>query len=1115
MPFFSFLAGRRSGALLAGAACGAFAVGAGAQAITPIHSIMRNLPNSPYLGQTVTVTGVVVGQMPLGAFYITALDSDRDADSTTAEGIQIYASTALNAACGVTGNTVTITGTVQNGTAVNGANTPGTGISPTACNATPNGAVSTTSTLTQATAYGQDLPFTGMPIANTSFYAISPTGGNADAAGFVTSNGQFWVTINKPTNGHAFKTAGLAADNFYPPPPAPAKGSSPGIPTWDGNPERLFVDTTTFGGAPVDIGAGQILTCAPAAGLTTGATKGIGVIDYSLGYNRLLIFKSTTCTVSGSIAPEITSPSDSKHFHVGTINLLGFKNSGSAGYATRLSKAAMAIVNTFGKPEILAVQEVEDKQTLQEIGNAANALAGGTTTYQAYWDPSQDSNRMGLGFLVNTKLVAVSSTERVNPTHTFTLLNGTTVPLWENPPFVLEAGVIRAGANYQVEVVNIDTTGREGIDDPVNGPNVWMRRGQQAHELSEFASSEQGLGKNLLIAGEYNAYSFSDGFADIVGVVGNLNPPAQGTVAQYEPSVTNPPMYNFVKSITVANSTYNVIEQGNARSIEHILCSTSNTASPNSASDAIYTYIDFVTQPHWTTDFPAVNANNPAIAAGLTSRDGFVGAFLIPPVPTTAATDVQTIGFGNVYVGATRQQPATFTNTTTFASTVVVNSIQITGPNAGDFGFHSTCTTLASHAYCSLLIDFTPTASGTRTATLTVNSDSGLNPAVTIQLSGTGLDPAATLTPTAFTYPSTAVGSTTTAQTFTWKNISATPITVVSVAKTGDFNITANGCAGAVAAGASCTVQVAFAPSALGTRTGSLVITSTAVGSPILTATLSGFGLPNITITPALIDFGSIDVGFPRTGPPVTITNNSTHGIALSGFGATGDFSWASTTCGSTIAAGAQCTGSITFKPTATGPRTGVFSVTTNDVPSLLSVQLQGSGADFNVTVAPSSGDVIAGKALDFGATFTAVGGFAGTINATCVVPGSAGDSTCSVSPASFSLSSTAKSNVHVTTVAQYTVIGYGGAGNAWTLIAAGLGGLIVFKLRRKKDWRGAALVALALMAGGFSAGCAGKTPGQNANPTLPGKYTYTVTATDGLVTRSASFDVNVRVRDF
>ena len=76
-----------------------------------IHSIMTALPNSPFPGQSVSVSGIVVGVMSSGGFYMTAPNAAWDTNAATAEGIQIYAVAGAKPACAVVGNVVAVVGT--------------------------------------------------------------------------------------------------------------------------------------------------------------------------------------------------------------------------------------------------------------------------------------------------------------------------------------------------------------------------------------------------------------------------------------------------------------------------------------------------------------------------------------------------------------------------------------------------------------------------------------------------------------------------------------------------------------------------------------------------------------------------------------------------------------------------------------------------------------------------------------------------------------------------------------------------------------------------------------------------------------------------------------------
>ena len=87
-------------------------------------------------------------------------------------------------------------------------------------------------------------------------------------------------------------------------------------------------------------------------------------------------------------------------------------------------------------------------------------------------------------------------------------------------------------------------------------------------------------------------------------------------------------------------------------------------------------------------------------------------------------------------------------------------------------------------------------------------------------------------------------------------------------------------------------------------------------------------------------------MGSPSAVQNVTITNTPgrSRGDPLGRVASTGDFSQTST-CGSTLAAGATCTVAVTFQPTATGARTGSVAVTSNATNSPTTVALSGTGA--------------------------------------------------------------------------------------------------------------------------------------------------------------------------
>ena len=211
-----------------------------------------------------------------------------------------------------------------------------------------------------------------------------------------------------------------------------------------------------------------------------------------------------------------------------------------------------------------------------------------------------------------------------------------------------------------------------------------------------------------------------------------------------------------------------------------------------------------------------------------------------PPYPSTGVTVAPSaLSFGSVATGTT-SAPQTVTVSNPTNSAAPVSSISV----SGDYAQSNNCgSSIAANGSCTVSVTFTPTAAGTRTGTLTVNAGGVTN---TVSLTGTGTAPGPVLTasPASLSFAGTVVGSTAAAQTVTVTNSGTTSATVSSVAVTGDFNQT-NNCT-SIAVGGSCAVTVTFKPTAGGTRTGTLTVTSNANNSPT-TVALSGVGIDSST----------------------------------------------------------------------------------------------------------------------------------------------------------------------------------------------------------------------------------------------------------------------------
>ena len=214
----------------------------------------------------------------------------------------------------------------------------------------------------------------------------------------------------------------------------------------------------------------------------------------------------------------------------------------------------------------------------------------------------------------------------------------------------------------------------------------------------------------------------------------------------------------------------------------------------------------------------------------------------------------------------------------------------------------------------------------------------------------------ATIDPATLTFAAEPVGSSTATQTVTLTNTGAISLTPGLISISSDFTETDNCQNATIGAGASCTVQVAFAPTMIGARSGQMAVSANVPGGQ-LSVSLNGTGLTayNLTVNPALLDFVVAAVGQTSDAQTVTITNPGA--VAANGFtlSAAAPFSVLQTTCGAILAADASCTAALVFTPGSLGNVSGAFTISSSNF-SQSTVALNGfAGATGSVQFTPAS----------------------------------------------------------------------------------------------------------------------------------------------------------------
>ncbi len=315
-------------------------------------------------------------------------------------------------------------------------------------------------------------------------------------------------------------------------------------------------------------------------------------------------------------------------------------------------------------------------------------------------------------------------------------------------------------------------------------------------------------------------------------------------------------------------------------------------------------------------------------------------------------TSPLSLSFGNVNVGSSSTMQATLTNTGT--GTVTVSQVAAKGTGFSVSGVTMPLN-IAAGASVPFNVMFAPASGGAFSGTVSVTSNANGTPTTTISLSGTGLSYFLSAGTSKLSFGNVNDGTAST-QTVTVTNAGTGSETITQTTVSGvGFSVTGPALPITLAAGASTTFSVAFAPTTGGAFTGSLTVTSNATNSP-LTITLTGTGVSYLlSASPSSLNFGSVNVGF-NALQSFSVTNTGTASVNITQTTVSGTgFSISGPALPYTLAAGQQVNFNATFTPTTGAAVTGSVTITSTASNSPATVSLSGTGVSYLVSASPGS----------------------------------------------------------------------------------------------------------------------------------------------------------------
>jgi predicted extracellular nuclease len=602
-----------------------------------IHDIQGPGLASPLAGQNVVTTGVVTGVKSNG-FFLQEPDAEADADPNTSEAVFVFTSSTPAV---VPGNAVSARGTVseffsltQIESALPGdyVVTPGLVPLPTAVTLTP-------AILDPAGTVGQMERLEAMRVAAVSLTSVAPTDGFGEIATVLTG-------VARP-----LREPGIPV--LDPVPPDPTDGTiEPGIPRFDENPERIFVDSDAIVGMPViDVTSNAILSDVS------------GPLDFTFG--RYKIAPVTAPVVSGGMTGVAVPTPGEDELTVGGFNIENF----IATNQTQRRKAALAIRQLMQLPDVIGHIEILDLATLQSLADQVNAdtpVGETNPAYEAVLIPAPAGGTQNVGFLVKTARVRIDGVAQELAGSTFVNpINGQTETLHDRPPLVLRATFLPDGPNPGSFIVVVNHL-RSFIDiELVSGEGVRVRakRKAQAEDTAGLLQALQTAnpGVPVISVGDYNAYQFNDGYTDPIATLkGSPTPDAQ-VVVDDSPDLVNPNFTNLVDTLP-AGERYSFIFEGTPQVLDHVLVNTT-AASYNTRFAIARGNADFPEIPFYTGD--------PARPERASDHDMAVSYFRFP-APTADLRITLAASSTTAPAGSAVAYTAVVTNSGPFAAIDVV-----------------------------------------------------------------------------------------------------------------------------------------------------------------------------------------------------------------------------------------------------------------------------------------------------------------------------------------------------------------------------------------------------------------------------------------------------------
>ncbi len=291
-----------------------------------------------------------------------------------------------------------------------------------------------------------------------------------------------------------------------------------------------------------------------------------------------------------------------------TIDDYDEDNTTLAEYNGRVAQASMYFRSKMHSPDIIFLQEIENEVSVQAIADKMNN-DDPSHTYSAHLEEGNDVGGIDIGIL--TKETVTSMTITQLGAEEVLQWGNTGKKLHDRPPMLIQATINKGPFSQVVNVLGVHMRSRSGITGSQR-TRIRHKRLEQSLSVANMIQNLQSATIPLIVTGDFNAFEFSDGYANVVGEMKGMVNPVKNQLSSNGTSVINPTLTNMVDSLPM-DEKYSFVFRGTIQTLDHMLI---NDAALVLASETAFV--------RGNVDAPQKYVGDYSQTLGMSDHDGLV-----------------------------------------------------------------------------------------------------------------------------------------------------------------------------------------------------------------------------------------------------------------------------------------------------------------------------------------------------------------------------------------------------------------------------------------------------------------------------------------------------------